>query len=118
MFILIVVLIVSIIIFKQKFKQTSGSDTPTVDEGGEIFNMRMQENESYISTPHIPITNEAYATTVPLSPMQEYDHTENHPTFDTEGNVQNIKNGAYVATPHILVTTNESYATTVTLTPN
>ena len=119
LFILIVVLIVSIIIFKRKFKQTSALDTPTVDEGGETFNMRMQENESYISTPHIPVTNED-TTTVPLSPVQEYDsvNTENHPTFDTEGNVQVIKNDAYVATPHIPVTTNESYATTVALTPN
>ena len=83
--------------------------------------MKMQENESYISTPHIPVTtNEAYATTVPLSLTQEYD-TDNYATIDTKGNAQNIeieKNDVSVATPHIPVTTNESYATTVTLTPN
>ena len=105
-----------IIIFKRKFKQTSASDTPTVDEGG-----MMQENESYISTPHIPVTtNEAYATTVPLSPNQEYD-IQNYATIDTKGNAQNIeteKNDVSVATPHIPVTTNESYATTAALTPN
>ena len=121
LFILIVVLIVSIIIFKRKFKQMSTSDTPTVDEGGETFSMRMQENESYISTPHIPVTtNEAYATTVPLSPNQEYD-IQNYATIDMKGNAQNIeieKNDFFVATPHIPVTTNESYATTVALTPN
>ena len=117
LFILIVVLIVSIIIFKRKFKQTSASDTPTVDEGG----MKMQENESYISTPRIPVTtNEAYATTVPLSLTQECD-TENYATIDMKGNAQNIKiekNDVSVATPHIPVATNESYATTVALTPN
>ena len=68
----------------------STSDTLTVDEGGETFSMRMQENESYISTPHIPVTNEAYVTTVPLSPNQEYD-TENYATIDTKGNTQNIE---------------------------
>ena len=121
LFILIVVLIVSIIIFKRKFEQTSASDTPIVDEGGETFNMKMQENESYISTPHIPVTtNEAYVTTVPLSLTQECD-TENYATINTKGNAPNIeieKNDVSIATPHIPVTTNESYATTVALTPN
>ena len=118
LFILIVVLIVSIIIFKRKFKQMS---TPTVDEGGEMFNMKMQKNESYISTPYIPVTtNEAYATTVPLSPTQEYDSIDirNYATIDKEKNVQNIEIDVSVATPHIPVTTNESYATTIALTPN
>ena len=77
--------------------------------------MKMQENESYISTPQIPlITNEAYATTLPLSPYQEYDDsidTENYATIDMERNTWNIK----IPTPHIPVT-NERNDTTVPLT--